>query len=131
MSSISKKALLIDDSEMQRALLRDILHKMNFEVFEAENGRLGLDKIIECAQDFNIVFCDVNMPVLSGLEMLEQYRAYCQENPHIKALPIIMLTSEADRESIVRGKAAGAAGWLIKPAKQEHIAKLLNVFAAA
>lgn len=56
---------------MQRALLREILQKMNFEVFEAENGRQGLDKIKESAQDFNIVFCDVNMPILSGLEMLE------------------------------------------------------------
>ena len=61
------------------------------------------------------MICDVNMPRMDGLEMLETVR----KEPRSAPLPIVMLTTEGQHELVQRAKAAGAKGWIVKPFKPE------------
>ena len=125
--SQNKKVLIIDDSTMQRQQIRIILETCQLKVIEAEDGVKGLQMIKE-NPDLSLVFCDINMPRMNGLELLEIVKAELVKAEGLKYIPIVILTTEADRESITKGKSSGAAGWLIKPAKEEHIKKLVSVF---
>jgi two-component system chemotaxis response regulator CheY len=60
-----------------------------------------------------MLICDVNMPRMNGLEMLEKLRS----DVRWKALPVVMLTTEGQPALIERAKKAGAQGWIIKPFK--------------
>lgn len=109
---MSKKVLVVDDSATVRQQVRLALEHAGFNVVEAVDGKDGLEKI-ETTADIRMVICDVNMPRMNGLEMLEAVKAAGKYD----ALPIIMLTTEGQLELIQRAKAAGAKGWIIKPFK--------------
>jgi two-component system chemotaxis response regulator CheY len=111
---VAKKILIIDDSATVRQQLRKALVAASFEVVEAADGVEGLDAIIG-RQDLAAVLCDVNMPRMGGLEMLEMLNA--KGKP--AGLPIVMLTTEGQPALVQKAKAAGAKGWIVKPFKPE------------
>jgi two-component system chemotaxis response regulator CheY len=111
---VAKKILIIDDSATVRQQLRKALVGASFEVVEAADGVEGLDAIIG-SQDLAAVLCDVNMPRMGGLEMLEMLNA--KGKP--PGLPIVMLTTEGQPALVQKAKAAGAKGWIVKPFKPE------------
>ena len=109
---MAKKILIIDDSNTIRQQVRAALS--SYEVVEAADGVEGLDAI-EGHQDLGIVLCDVNMPRMGGLEMVELVSA----KGKLGGLPIVMLTTEGQPALVQRAKAAGAKGWIVKPFKPE------------
>lgn len=109
---MSKKILVIDDSRTARQKVAAALVDGNYQIVEAIDGQEGLAQLA-AHPDAALVICDVNMPVLSGLDFLEKVRA---EQPQ-SAVPIVMLTTEAELELVARAKAAGARGWIVKPFK--------------
>jgi two-component system chemotaxis response regulator CheY len=74
----------------------------------------GAQKIASNPQ-IALVICDVNMPRMNGLEMLEKIRT----DPKSATLPVVMLTTEGQPELIQRAKKAGAKGWIVKPFKAD------------
>jgi two-component system chemotaxis response regulator CheY len=111
---LAKKILIIDDSATVRQQVRKVLVDASFEVVEAADGVEGLDAIVG-RQDLAAVLCDVNMPRMGGLEMLEMLNA--KGRP--AGLPIVMLTTEGQPALVQKAKAAGAKGWIVKPFKPE------------
>lgn len=109
---MSRKILVVDDSSSVRRQVQMALAETGFTVLEASDGREGIE-LIEQHRDLALVICDVNMPRMSGLEMLEHVRA----DPANAALPIVMLTTEGRPGLIQQAKRAGARGWVIKPFK--------------
>jgi two-component system, chemotaxis family, chemotaxis protein CheY len=109
---VAKKILIIDDSNTIRQQVRAAL--ASYEIVEAADGVEGLEAI-EGRQDLGIVLCDVNMPRMGGLEMLELVSA----KGKLGSLPIVMLTTEGQPALVQRAKAAGAKGWIVKPFKPE------------
>jgi len=107
---VKKKILIIDDSETIRSLVAQTLGQAGYEVFEAPDGILGAFRDRERA-DLSLVICDVNMPRMDGLEMLEVLRG------QFPSLPILMLTTESRLDKMARAKQAGAKAWMIKPFK--------------
>jgi two-component system, chemotaxis family, chemotaxis protein CheY len=120
------KILLVDDFEMVRVMLRNILQGLGYRnVEEAENGQAALKKINDAqakGQPFNMVFCDWNMPVMSGIDLVEA----CQADPLLKALPFIMLTAQAEKAQIIRAIKAGATDYIIKPVSPEMLQAKIN-----
>jgi two-component system chemotaxis response regulator CheY len=110
-----KKILIVDDSETIRITVSDTLQKVGFTVVSAIDGVDGLARLAE--QPIDLVIMDVNMPRLSGLEMLEKMR----EDPKFASIPVVMLTTEAHFALIDRAKKLGAKGWMIKPVKPENL----------
>jgi two-component system chemotaxis response regulator CheY len=122
----AKKILIIDDSATVRQQVRKALAEASFEVVEAEDGVQGLEVILG-RQDLAVVLCDVNMPRLGGLEMLEMLNA--KGKP--VGLPILMLTTEGQPALVQRAKAAGANGWIVKPFKAELLVATIRKLAQA
>jgi len=81
-------------------------------VSEAVDGIDGLEKLAGLP-DTKLIVCDVNMPRMSGIELLE--RLHQQGS----VVPIVMMTTEGQPELIERAKSLGAKGWIIKPFKPE------------
>lgn len=105
-----KRVLVVDDSATVREQVARALSSAGFEVVEAHDGRAGADLIAKDAT-LSLVIADVNMPVMNGLEMLEEVR----RSPATATLPVLMLTTEGQPALMRRAKAAGAAGWIVKP----------------
>ena len=109
-----KNVLIVDDSQSVREQLANVLEDAGYAVTEAVDGIDGCEKIKEC-DDFSLILCDVNMPGMDGLAMLEHVTS---GDKRVQA-PIVMLTTEGQPEMIRRAKNAGAKGWIVKPFKTE------------
>jgi two-component system chemotaxis response regulator CheY len=111
---VAKKVLVVDDSDTVRRQVKAVLVPGGFEVVEACDGVEGAEAI-NGMHDLTAVICDVNMPRMDGLDMLESIRS----NPRHAGLPVVMLTTEGQSELVQRAKRAGAKGWIVKPFKPE------------
>jgi two-component system, chemotaxis family, chemotaxis protein CheY len=107
---MGKKILIVDDSPTVRQQVRMALEGAGFDVEEAVDGMDGKERIGRNAQ-LAAVVCDVNMPRMNGIEMIESVKS----DPRNGKLPIVMLTTEGQAALVKRAKAAGATGWMIKP----------------
>lgn len=111
---MGKKILVVDDSATVRQQVGLALGQAGFDVVEAVDGMDGIDKMHQTI-DIALVICDVNMPRMNGLEMIEKLHA---EKKGAMA-PVVMLTTEGQPELVERAKKAGAKGWIVKPFKAE------------
>ena len=101
------KILIIDDERFIRASLREILEYEKYEVTEAQDGEAGLLKIKE--EDFDLVLCDVKMPKMDGLEVLDHAKA-------IEKCPqFIMISAHGSIETAVEATKKGAFDFIPKP----------------
>jgi two-component system chemotaxis response regulator CheY len=106
--------LIVDDSASVRQQVGFTLRSVGFTIAEAIDGTDGLEQLKKNAA-IGLVICDVNMPRMSGLEMIESVR----EQGLRPGLPIVMLTTEGQTALVERAKKAGAKGWIVKPFKPE------------
>ena len=114
------RVLLIDDSKTMRVIQKRSLMKMELgeiEFIEGNNGQEGLDKLKEHNYNVDLVLCDINMPVMSGIQTLKNIRA----NPDSKHIPVVMCTSVADKGQVIEALKTGANNYVIKPFKHEDI----------
>lgn len=105
---MSKTILIVDDSATVR---REVMAALEgFDFIEACDGEEGA-QFIQTRDDISLVFCDVNMPKLTGIEMLERVQSRAKE----KALKIVMLTTEGQPGMVKKARGLGAVGWIVKP----------------
>ncbi len=103
------RALIVDDSRFVRGFLRGLLEGKGIEVEEAGDGQVGLDQL-HGGLIFDLALVDWNMPVMNGLDMLKQLRA-----EGFDELKVMIVTTEAENEFILRALGAGADEYLMKP----------------
>jgi two-component system, chemotaxis family, chemotaxis protein CheY len=113
------RALIVDDSRFVRGFLRGMLQERGFECAEAGDGQAGLDQLHDGA-GFDLALVDWNMPVMDGLEMLKQLRA-----EGFAEMKVMMVTTEAENEFIIRALDAGADEYLMKPFDHEALSEKL------
>lgn len=104
------RALVVDDSRFIRNYLHSLFAERGVECVEAADGRQGL----ACLRDsgpFEVALVDWNMPVMSGIEMLEAARA----DRSLDGTRIVMVTTEAENDHIEAALMAGADEYLVKP----------------
>jgi len=101
------KILVIDDERAIRRALREILEFEEYEVEEAENGKEGLDKAKSGA--FDIIFCDIKMPEMDGMEVLDGLLAEKIDSP------VIMISGHGNIETAVQAIKKGAFDFIEKP----------------
>jgi two-component system chemotaxis response regulator CheY len=111
---MGKKIIVVDDSRTARLIAARTLKGAGYEVVEAADGVDGMRKI-EAHADAALVLCDVNMPNLGGIDMVEAVRKAGRSS----SMTFVMLTTEAEPELVQRAKACGAKGWIVKPFKPE------------
>lgn len=102
--------LVVDDLELMRAVTVNQLRAFGCEKIKvARNGASALDTLRNAKVD--VVLCDWNMPVMSGLDLLRTMR----NDPKLSKLPFLMITAEAERQRIEEVIHAGVNGLLVKP----------------
>lgn len=113
------KILLIDDSRTMRQIQRNVLSKIGYlEVSEAEDGLDAIAKLDEVNPDLIIV--DYNMPNMDGLSFVKAFRASG------RTAPIIMVTTEAERNRVVEAIKAGVNAYVVKPFTPEILQQRIN-----
>jgi two-component system chemotaxis response regulator CheY len=112
---VVKKVLIVEDSQPVRQHISDVLTQAGYEAIEAVDGLDGLARLRGAAEagGFELVLCDVNMPRMGGIDLLEEIKRSGVTTP------FVILTSEAVPNLMRRARAAGAAAWVVKPVKPD------------
>ena len=109
---IMAKILIIDDERAIRNTLKEILEFEGYTIDVAENGRAGLDRAL--AGSYDLIFTDIKMPELDGLEFLSHYRAGMAEHNSEEA-PVVVITGHGSVDTAVEALKGGAFDFIQKP----------------
>jgi chemotaxis protein histidine kinase CheA/CheY-like chemotaxis protein len=115
-AKIEPMVLIVDDSITVRELLSMTFNKVGYRVEQARDGQEAWEKL-RAGLPCNIVFCDIEMPRMDGLELLSRI----QKDPILKALPIAMLTSRGADRHRQMASSLGASGYFTKPYLEEAL----------
>lgn len=121
------RALIVDDSSVMRKIVERSLRQAGVDlesVVEASNGAEALGALRNGPVD--LVLCDINMPVMDGLEFVRQSRSV----ESAKGVPIVMITTEGSESHVVEALSNGARGYIRKPFTpdqvKEHVLPVLK-----
>lgn len=117
-----KKILSIDDSVMMRKIIKSPVEALGYELLEASEGTNGLQVLSKEAENIALILLDWNMPGMNGLEFLQTVK----KNVLYHSIPIIMVTTEAEKENIVKAVQQGVNNYILKPFTNEELTKKIN-----
>ncbi len=100
--------LVVDDSSSVRSEVSEYLITHGIDVITAVDGEDGLAKV-QANPALKLVMCDINMPIMDGLTMVEHVRELGNQ------VQFVMLTTEDSADIKLRGKKLGVKGWIVKP----------------
>lgn len=121
-----KKILFAEDDLLNKMIIKRILDKLPISYQIAENGKTAVELFME--QQFDMIFMDIQMPVMDGFTAARNIRSLQKNNSGI--IPIIALTASVDDNLALQVKTAGMDEYLLKPfspeALQEKILEFLR-----
>lgn len=116
MSIQSKTVLIVDDMRMTRMKLRKICTDLGIKnINEAVDGAQALEMLAQTKPD--LILSDWNMPNISGIELIQKIR----DNPAFSTIPVIFITAEAEKNSIIKSLQFGVADYILKPFNDENV----------
>ena len=119
---MSKRILVIEDQEDNRAILRDLLSAAGFTVLEAVNGSAGV--AMAATERPDLILMDIQMPVMDGYEATRRIKA----DASVKAIPIIAVTSYALSGDEAKTREAGCDGYIAKPYSPREMLRMIRSF---
>lgn len=112
LATFMAKILVVDDERAIRNTLKDILEFEGYTIDLAENGKVGLEKAL--ATTYDLIYTDIKMPEMDGLEMLLAYRQAVKENGTEES-PVVMISGHGTVETAVDALKNGAFDFIVKP----------------
>lgn len=115
--------LIVDDSTIVRAMVKKTLTIAGVdvgEIFEAGDGREALDKLD--ANWVDVIFADINMPVMTGIEMVDELAS----RNMLQETPVVIISTERSVTRIAELKAKGVSAYLNKPFTPEHLREVVS-----
>ena len=119
---MTKRILVVEDTEDNRRILRDLLTNAGFEVIEAIDGEKGVAAAAEQRPD--LILMDIQMPIVDGYEASRRIKA----NPDLRHIPIIAITSFALAGDEEKTAAAGCEGYVPKPCSPRQVLAMVRDF---
>ena len=116
---MEKHILFVDDSPTMRSSVSFCLRNAGYRVTEAVDGKdalQGLQSMKDKGESLSLIITDINMPQMDGITFISEVK-----ETEFKFIPILVLTTEADKSVIEEGRTAGASGWLLKPFQPEQL----------
>jgi two-component system chemotaxis response regulator CheY len=111
------KVLVVDDDVVSRMVLMHLIDSCGkFDIVEAEDGADAWQQLEDGLRPA-ICFCDLRMPRLSGMELLQRVKAH----PELNSMPFVLVTSANDKDTVQEATNAGAAGYIVKPFQAEQV----------
>ena len=114
--------MLVDDSLTILLSISSILGKAGYTVEKASNAEDALKKF-NAGVKINLLITDLNMPGMNGIELIREVRKL----PAYKFVPILFLTTESQQARKLEAKAAGASGWIVKPATADELLSTIKL----
>jgi len=106
---MTKKILIVDDSESIREVVSFTLENEGYDILVGVDGKDALKFLDGSAID--LIITDLHMPIMNGIELIKEIR----KMDAYKRIPILFLTTESQAAKKMEAKEAGATGWIIKP----------------
>jgi DNA-binding response OmpR family regulator len=114
------KILVIEDEDVLRENIRDMLRAEDFIVVEAENGKVGIEMAL--AEHPDLILCDVMMPEADGYKVIDEIMHHSVSN----LIPFIFLTAKTTKEDLRMGMDLGADDYLTKPFTRKELLSAIN-----
>jgi DNA-binding NarL/FixJ family response regulator len=121
MAQTRRKILCIEDDREAAALIAEELADRGFDVEVAYSGQEGLLAIMKSTP--HLVLCDVSMPSMTGLDVLERLNEFA---PRIGPIPFVVLTALSDRDTELKARRLGADDYVTKPIDFERLVYIIN-----
>ena len=119
MAGFGKSIVAVDDSALILKMLGKVLDT-KYELYPFVEGNRALEFLRKKAP--NLIILDIDMPGMSGFDMLEKIK----EIDHLKGVPIIFLTSNKDKDHVVKAMTSGASVYMIKPIEETILLKKID-----
>ena len=122
------KILIVDDNQVNRSLLEHLMSPHG-DCLVAANGKEALDAFVEHhrqGKPLDLIFMDIMMPVLSGIDAVREIREWEQAHPVKKGVEIVIISALREGEDKKSAQAVGAKHYLVKPFKEQTIFDLLS-----
>ncbi|NLN40455.1 MAG: response regulator [Clostridiales bacterium] len=113
------RVLSVDDSAMVRKIIRGAVEVLDGDLLEASDGIEALELLEKQYKYIDLILLDWNMPRLNGMEVLKKLKA----DRRFRSIPVMMVTTESERQNIVSAIQQGAIHYLIKPFTIEELIK--------
>lgn len=117
-----KTIFLVDDSATILLSISNILTKAGYTAEKASNAEEALRKL-KAGLKIDLMITDLNMPGMNGIELIKEVRKL----PTYKFVPILFLTTESQQSRKLEAKAAGASGWIVKPATADELLNTIKL----
>ena len=115
--------LIVDDSAAIRKILQRVLRQTDLPLGKIEEAGDGTEAVeILKNRTFGLILSDINMPQMDGLQLLTRIK----EMPHLKRVPVIMITTEGGHGKVMEAVQLGAAGYVRKPFTADQIKEKLS-----
>jgi two-component system cell cycle response regulator DivK len=117
---VSRRILIVEDTEDNRQIVRDLMESVGYELLEAEDGAAGVRMAAEYRPD--LILMDIQLPVLDGYEASRRIKA----DPELRRIPIIAVTSYALSGDEAKTRQAGCDSYIAKPFSPRHLLAKIN-----
>jgi two-component system, chemotaxis family, chemotaxis protein CheY len=115
------RVLVVDDFATMRKIIKNVLRQINMDnVVEAENGKHALSVLK--SDNIEFIISDWIMPEMTGIEFLRA----CKEDETIKNIPFVMVTAEAQKDSVLEAIKAGVDNYIVKPFTPEKLKEVIG-----
>jgi two-component system chemotaxis response regulator CheY len=121
------RALIVDDSSVMRKIVERSLRQAGIDLAQVREAGNGAEALAILGEDsVDLILCDINMPVMDGLEFVRQLQAMGAA----KRAPVVMITTEGSESHVVQALSLGARGYIRKPFTpdqvKEHVVPVLE-----
>lgn len=113
------KILSVDDSAIIRKIIRNGVELLDHELLEAGDGLEALVILEQLSEEIGLILLDCNMPGMDGFECLKKLK----ETSSLQHIPVMMVTTESEKENIIKAIQAGAINYMVKPFTIEELMK--------
>lgn len=122
--------LVVDDFSTMRRIISGLLREIGFKkILEAENGKEALrmlDLSVQSGEPVHFVLSDVNMPEMTGFDLLDAIKQRPAEDA-VRKIPVLLVTAEGRKDDIIRAAQLGAVGYVVKPFNKETLADKIHL----
>lgn len=123
LSSETIRVLVVEDQQYMRTLVMQTLNRMGIRnVYEAEEGGAAFKMTVRLQP--HIVFCDIHMEPIDGLQYLNKLRTF--KNAEISRTPVVFLTADSQEGTVVSSKKAKVNGYIVKPTSAQALKSNIN-----